>query len=198
MITRTIIFDFDGVIHNTFEFHRQKVGEFTGVLLSEDDFRDLHNGNFFANKQDNLKGVDWEAYRDFIYESQSKLNIEAEIKSVLLELGKTHDLFIITSGGKKNITDYLESNGVGNIFKEILGLESYRSKIDKFNSIFKTHNLIPEDCLFITDTLGDILEANEVKVTTIAVDFGFHPRETLEKGKPYKIVSKMSEILEML
>lgn len=198
MKIRAIIFDYDGVIHNTFDFHREKVKEFTGVLLSEGDYRDLHNGNFFNNQNNQLQNVNWLSYRDFIYDSQSKLKIENKIKDTLLALSKTHELFIVTSGGTLNISDYLENNGIAKIFEEVLGLESHRSKVDKFNYIFKKYSLIPGDCVFVTDTLGDILEANEVGIETIAVDFGYHPRETLEKGKPFEIVSRFDAILDII
>jgi hypothetical protein len=39
---KAIIFDFDGVIHNTFAFHKNKIEEFAGVNFSEDEFKDIH------------------------------------------------------------------------------------------------------------------------------------------------------------
>ncbi|MEI8343373.1 MAG: hypothetical protein WCF93_00310 [Candidatus Moraniibacteriota bacterium] len=48
----------------------------------------------------------------------------------------------------------------------------------------------------MTYTPGDILEGKEVGVEVIAVDFGFHKRDRLEKGEPFKIVSNFEEILE--
>jgi phosphoglycolate phosphatase-like HAD superfamily hydrolase len=188
---KTIIFDFDGVICDTFSFHRHKVGEFTGNLLSEDEYRDIHNGNFFHNEHKELANVDWQKYRDFIYKDQSQLIITDEVKETIRELSNSYDLFIVTSGGKKNISDILTNNGMGGIFKEILGLESHRSKVDKFNFIFDHYSISPADCIFVTDTLGDIVEANQLHIKTIAVDFGFHPKETLEKGKPLKIISNL-------
>ena len=198
MKIKAIIFDYDGVIHDTFHFHREQIKEFTGVDIPEDDFRDIHNGNFFVNKNEKLKDTDWIAYRDFIYEPQLKLKIEDKIKDNLIILSRDYDLLIVSSGGTKNISDYLEKNGLKGIFKEILGGDFYRSKVDKFNFIFKKYSLTPEDCVFITDTLGDILEANEIGIKTIAVDFGYHSRETLEKGKPFKIVSNFTEILDII
>jgi len=73
-----------------------------------------------------------------------------------------------------------------------------KSKVEKFKYLFKKYKLKPEDCIFITDTLGDILEGNKVGVRTIAVDFGFHKRDRLEKGKPFKIVSSFDEILKVI
>ncbi len=195
---KAIIFDFDGVIHNTFDFHRAKVKEFTGVALSESEYRDIHNGNFFAHKIDRLKDVDWPAYGGFIYHDISNLKIEGEMEKALLRLSKKFDLFIVSSGGTKNISDYLKNNNVAEIFKEVLGSEPHKSKIDKFKFIFSKYKLDPNDCIFITDTLGDILEANVVNIKTLAVDFGYHGREMLRKGNPFKIVSSLSELLKII
>ena len=81
-----------------------------------------------------------------------------------------------------------------NYFKEILGLKKHKSKVKKFEYLFQTYKLKSEDCIFITDTLGDILEGNKVNVRTIAVDFGFHEKERLEKGNPFKIISSFEEL----
>ncbi len=198
MNIKAIIFDFDGVIHNSFGFHYEKVNEFSGAALSEDEFRDVHNGNFFQNKNNKLKDMDWIKYRNFIYEPMVQLKIEQDTKDTLLALAKSHTLFIISSGGKKNISDYLENNGIRGIFKEILGGEMSRSKIEKFNYVFQKYTLTSNECVFITDTLGDILEANEIGLKTIAVDFGYHSKETLEKGRPFKIISKFKDIAQVI
>jgi len=83
-------------------------------------------------------------------------------------------------------------------FTEVLGVDFHKSKVEKFKYLFQKYDLKPEEILFVTDTLGDILEANKVHVRTIAVDFGFHDRERLEKGKPFKIISGFTEMLEVI
>ena len=46
--------------------------------------------------------------------------------------------------------------------------------------------------------LGDLLEAHKAGIKSIAVDFGFHERERLEKGNPAKIISDFSELPEAI
>jgi FMN phosphatase YigB (HAD superfamily) len=195
---KVIIFDFDGVIHDTFAFHKRKIEAFASVEFSENEFRDIHNGNFFAHKNDKLKDADWLAYRDYVYDEISNMKMEDEMTQALIGLSKDHLLFIISSGGTKTILDYLKNNTIGDIFKEVIGMDTYRSKIDKFNFVFSKYQLTPGDCIFVTDTLGDILEANTLNIKTIAVDFGYHKKETLSKGNPFKIVSSVSQLLEVI
>ena len=195
---KAVIFDFDGVLHNTFDFHRAKIKEFTGKDISEDCYKDIHDGNFYENKNNLIRDTDWSKYVKYIHPEQSKLKIKDEIRDVLKELGKKYELFIISSGGSRNISDCLGNNGILKIFTEVLGLETYISKIDKFRSIFEKHGLTADECIFITDTLGDILEANKVSVKTIAVDFGFHSKERLKRGEPSKIISCFGELMPVI
>jgi len=196
-MVKAIILDFDGVIHNTFEFHRNKLQKFTGVKVSCEDFKKMHDGNFFDHQNNVLKNVNWPWYRDFVYADEIRLKIIPKIKTMLLDLSEKFGLFIISGAGSKNISDYLKNNGV-DVFKEVLGFEANASKIEKFNFLFEKYGLFPDDCIFVTDTLGDILEANVVNVKTIAVDFGFHDKTRLEKGNPLAIISSFSELSKYL
>ena len=64
--------------------------------------------------------------------------------------------------------------------------------------LFEKYDLKPDDCVFITDTLGDILEAKKVNVRSIAVTFGFHDQERLKRGEPLHLVSDFAEIRPLL
>ena len=55
-----------------------------------------------------------------------------------------------------------------------------------------------ERLFFITDTLGDIVEAKKVGIKTIAVDYGYHDRGVLSKGNPDGIISNLSGIKKKL
>ena len=195
---KAIIFDFDGVIHDTFEFHRKKIKEFTGIDLSVQDFKKIHKKNFFLAVPKKFNQINWKKYPDFVHDGVAKFVINKKIKKTIIELNKNYSLFIVSSGGENNISNYLSNNKIKYIFKEILGMETFKKKTDKFNFIFDKYNLATSECLFVTDTLGDIIEANEVDLKTIAVDFGFHCRKTLEEGNPYKIISSFEEILNIV
>jgi phosphoglycolate phosphatase-like HAD superfamily hydrolase len=60
--------------------------------------------------------------------------------------------------------------------------------------LVEKYKINKNECIFITDTLGDLIEAKESGVSSIAVDFGFHDKETLLKGEPYKVISSFSDI----
>ncbi len=193
-----IIFDFDGVLADSFKFHFDKIREFTKSKFTEEEFRDIHNGNFFDKVPLALKNVKWEDYRDFIYDEQILIDIRDEIREAVLELSKNYKLHIISSGGYKNIKGFLGNNGVLECFGEILGLEACKTKVAKFNMLFDKYSIKSEECIFVTDTLGDILEAKNVGVKTIAVEWGFHNNDTLKIGNPLRIISHIDELFEII
>lgn len=176
---KAIVFDFDGVIGDTFEFHYKMVNEFLGTNLTMAEFKNIHDGNFFTSVPNEMKNANWEDYRDYIYEQFKEIEMKKEIKYVLEKLNRKYELFIISSGGYRNIKDFFENNGFTNIFGEILGQEFHRSKIEKFKHIFNKYSLKCDECLFITDTIGDLVEANKVRVKCIGVTWGYHDRERM-------------------
>ncbi len=194
---KAIIFDFDGVIHDTYEMAYQIDREASGGNLTREQHRDFFDGKIFEKVV--IDEEKEKAESDKFYELQKEafkyLKIDENIKNNLEKLFKDYNLFIVSSNWEETLNDYFQSNNFTHIFKEILGAETHRSKVEKFKYLFEKYTLVADDCIFVTDTLGDILEGNKVGVKTIAVDFGFHKRDRLEKGKPFKIVSSFDEVV---
>lgn len=193
---KAIVFDFDGVIHDTFELACKVNEQATGIKRTLDESKDLFMGNYFSNEL-----ITEDAINKFFalqHEAFKDLKIDLERKELIEHVAKTHSLFIITSNQEPVLKEYLMRNGIESAFKEVLGMETSRSKVEKFNLLFEKYGLLPDECLFITDTLGDVLEGSQVGVRVIAVDFGFHDRARLEKGNPLKIVSSVSELMNVL
>lgn len=196
---KAIIFDFDGVIHDTLNFHVNRIREFIKEDFNEDELKQMHEGNINLQKENpKVDSSKFDEYTDFVKEDFQKQRIMPEIKDGLIELSKYFSLYILSSGGENNIKNYLRNNNVPEIFKSIHGKETHDSKIHKFKMIIEESKLDKDDFIFITDTLGDILEANEIGIRTIAVTFGYHDESTLKRGNPYKIISDFSDIKKIL
>jgi phosphoglycolate phosphatase-like HAD superfamily hydrolase len=195
---KALISDFDGVVSDSMDFHYQAIQKFSGISLSYEDFAGMHDGNFFAHTLPKFRNVDWEGYKSFVFSEQQNLVIQEECRDFFEIVASRLSVFIVTSGGERNVSAFLENNCVRGLFQEILGLETSLRKVEKFRSILSRHGFALDEVVFVTDTLGDILEAAEVGIRTIAVDFGFHDRQRLERGNPYRIVSSFEEILTCL
>lgn len=193
---KAIIFDFDGVIHDTFELAYKVNVEILGEDFTKEKYRDFFNGNIFEHPE--INHANTEKFFKLQNEAFKYLEIDDNIRKNLEKLSTLHPLFIISSNQEEALNTYFKNNNFTHIFKEILGAETHQSKVEKFKHLFKKHNLKAEDCVFVTDTLGDIMEGKKVGVRIIAVDFGFHQKDRLEKGSPFKIVSSFDEILEVI
>ena len=197
---KTIIFDFDGVIHDTYEMAYQIDREVSGGDLTREQHRDFFNGNMFERviADEEKEKMDSDKFYELQNEAFKYLKIDEDIRKNLEKLSSEYDLFIVSSNWEDQLNMYFQNNNSTHIFKEVLGAETHRSKVEKFKYILKKYDLTADDCVFVTDTLGDILEANKVGIRTIAVDFGFHERYRLEKGNPFIIVSSFDRILEVI
>ena len=193
---KAIIFDFDGVIHDTFDFHLTRLKRFCSDL-TDSDLREAHEGNIFCDKN-KLMDIDLTGYGDYIFKDISQLEMSPMIRVVLENLSRDHDLYIVTSGRERNIKGYLERNHASDLFKAVLGMETAKSKKDKFRKIMDTERLSTEDILFITDTLGDIIEAKALGLRVIAVEGGYHSKATLLEGEPECILPDLSKLEECL
>ena len=194
---QAIVFDFDGVLHNTIDLHIQSFN----TLMSEgefshDEFVKLHDGNIHENTnlQHKLQYIDFSKYHETIAPAFEVQHMIAGTKRMLESYAKLYKLFIISSGGEQHQIPFLEYNGVLDCFTRVMGKETHPSKVEKFRMIFREYDLIAEDVVFVTDTLGDIREGHEVGVKTIAVDFGLHDRDRLLRGNPHAIISSFDEL----
>ncbi len=194
---KLIIFDFDGVIDNNYDLSFELNGK-KFIDLTREEHKKIYEGNIH-NEREKLKhrdtGFDFLGH---LSDTRKTRKIKEETKNALQRLAQNYDLGIVSSCYEYGIKDYLGVNEVKDLFSFLYGLETHKLKTHKFRKVLNELNLKENECIFITDTLGDILEANEVGIPTIAVDFGYHERERLEKGNPLNIVSSFEELVETI
>jgi phosphoglycolate phosphatase-like HAD superfamily hydrolase len=82
-----------------------------------------------------------------------------------------------------------------NILKEVLGTETPGNKKEKIQKIIE---VTKGPLVFVTDTKGDLLEAEELDITRVAVTWGYHSYEKLLAGNPTVIMKSPKELLAFL
>lgn len=191
---KTILFDFDGVIINTFD-NAFAVSRMIYPTLTLEEYHEKWNGN--------INHATWPAEKaenppDFQMEFGKLLKdieIDPAKKQVLVELSEHFDFHIISSTDSQTLKTFCETNDIHHYFGDILGRDVHTSKVVKFQAIFKKYKLNPHECIFVTDTVGDIEEARASGVgTIIAVADGYQRRETLESAQPTCLIDSIVDL----
>jgi HAD superfamily hydrolase (TIGR01549 family) len=194
---KLIMFDFDGVIDNNYNLSFELCcKKFLNITVEE--HKKQYDGNVHLEREKLKERDTGFDLLKCLSEGRKDRKIEEKTKNTLISLANDFKLGIISSCYEYGIKDYLKNNQVENLFSFVYGLETHKLKTYKFKKILEELNLKEDECIFITDTLGDILEANKVGISTIAVDFGYHERERLQKGNPLKIISRFEELIDTI
>lgn len=196
---KVILFDFDGVIADTFSFCHRIIN--SRDLIDEDEYRARFEGNInVTSKAKTSSKKDDKPFDFFGPYTSALLNCAPNdgLADVIKSLSKRYTLIIISSTISPAISQFLELHHLREYFTEILGNDIEKSKVKKIQRVLEQYKISSDETILITDTLGDIREATQCDVRCIAVAWGYHSLETLQKGSPYKIVSRPKEILEAI
>lgn len=201
MKKKIILFDFDGVIADSFDLVFEVNKIIDRNIVNENDFRRLFDGNIYDHitkgalvKKEAAERIGKEFFKIYI-PRMKEVKIVPGMEKVITELSKRYILLIISSTIASPINEFLKNHGVQSYFDEIVKGDVYHTdKVERIKMVFEKYQAEPKDCVFVTDTLGDMKEASSVGVSSIGVTWGFQEKENLLKGKPFKIVEKPEDI----
>lgn len=173
-----------------------------GQGLTAEEYRKLFEGNIYDKLKDTTqKEVTQKDDNKWFSRYSSRileLNPVDGMVEAIIKLEKEHTLTIVSSTINSPIKKYLAKHNLTSHFAKVFGADVHRSKVEKMKMIFSEFNVKSPDCVFITDTLGDMREAKKVSVDSIGVTWGFHQKETLLIGKPIKIVDSPSQLVSAI
>jgi len=194
---KTILFDFDGVIVDSF----QPAFEVSRMLrpwmnFTENDYRKCFEGNVYEEflKIDKKQEVTDKQFFKIYIPRLFQLPVIKGIPKTLKMLSKKYRLIIISSTISSPISEWLDRHGLAEYFSEIMGGDVRKIKLEKIKMIFEKYGINSDDCVFITDTLGDLREAKNAGLNCLVVTYGFHSKDTLKKGNPVGFIKTPQDI----
>ncbi len=195
---KLVIFDFDGVLVNTVEF-TYSLNKKSNPDMSFEEYSRMAHGNFYKSFESenptHPSFVQHPTFHDEYREGIREYDTPLVLKQAVEKLSKECILAVVSSGFENPISHYLEKDNLHTFFSDVLGTETHKSKSWKIKHLLDKYSINEKDVVFITDTLGDVLEAHEAGVKSIAVTWGLHTEETLKKGKPASIISDPIELV---
>ena len=197
MKKRFVLFDFDGVIADSFAL-AYNVARIIHpeANLNPDTYREWFEGNVYESIRDTVPG----GLRNEQYEAEFGPRMEKEVAlvvgmdDVVKTLASGYTLIIVSSTTTPEIRNFLSKHGLSSCFVDVMGSDVHTSKVEKIRIIFERYRINSSESVFITDTLGDMREAKKHEVDTIGVSWGWHTHKTLSQGIPFRIVDKPSEL----
>jgi phosphoglycolate phosphatase len=201
---KTIIFDFDGVIVDSFTtaFNclRSLHEKYQLPTLTKEKLEELFDGNLWENharlgleatQEKNLK----EDLKKLLGNAQAGMPFFAGMSKILTQLSKQYTLVILSSNHAATIKLLLEREGVTHTISDVSGTETPGSKREKIQQLTQGSD---GNTFFVTDTRGDILEAHGLPIHIVAVTWGYHSQERLAQAQPDMVVHSPEELLEYL
>lgn len=179
MQSKVLVFDFDGVLADTLPVAR----EFTKWMypgMTDDDYYRVSLQNFYTGIQEyqhlrrKISDSEYKNAQTNYFNAVSNVPLFDGIHSFFESIPKHISCVINSSAHADACIPILEKHGIAGKFSSIFTRDTADSKIEKFHMIAEKYNTSVSNMLFVTDSVGDIYEARQIAVPTIAVAWGLH------------------------
>lgn len=205
---RLLIFDFDGVIADTFADmlkFAQEICDELGVLHSvlPSDLRELEVMSFttFGRACEVPEIHTSEFARRCVRKFAQKETPPAifdGLAGVIRGLAQEYILVIVTGNTAENVNVFLVHHGLQDCFRMVYGVDIPASKARKIQMAQKRFETGSESVYFVGDSLGDLHAAREAGVKSVAVGWGHQSLDMLVGGRPDATVHSPAELYAIL
>lgn len=205
---RTVIFDFDGTIADTFPETRiifnQLAPDYGLRQITEEELPALRHYTLkqFLDAHDIPKrrvpsllarGI------GLMRASLPRLGMIHGMHETLTEMRKHARRFgILTSNSHANVDLFLRNHGIRDSFDFISSTPKLTGKHRNLRAIRRTFSITKEEMLYVGDEVRDVKASHKAKIAVAAVTWGFNSREALAKEIPTYLFDKPQDFLELL
>jgi phosphoglycolate phosphatase len=203
MNKKIIIFDMDGVLFDSMKI-AQKYFIMKHPGVTPEMYKEMYTGNYHQESEKylplKLNEIEEKKLQGQITyaEAKSKAPLFDGVKKLLTDLHYLNLILVLnTSAFIKTTIPLLEKSDIKQLFDFIATAEVSKSKIEKFNLISDKYNIKKNDILFITDSLGDVREAEVAGIPTIAVTWGIHNRSYFNLEHNHNLIAVVDFVDEL-
>ena len=199
---KTLIFDFDGTIADSFDF----VFDFLAHVSSPNtQFGSVERKAFRYKSMVAIArglGIKWWRLPGLLYKGRAQMRAQLdqirafeEIPPLLRELhGQQYRMMILSSNIEPTIKTFLRRHEIDGYFEAISGNVGMFGKGPALRKMITKHHLKLEDCVYIGDEVRDVTSAKSVNMACIAVTWGFADPTKLRELSPFAVVASTQEL----
>ena len=203
MKKKLIVFDFDGVIIDSFAEHKRRYDYVYRTFGKRNpaktlkEWKEWHDSAWELNFtrvgiEGKQIGVALERYWNGFAYAKSK-PFEG-IAKVLQALSREYKLAIVSNTKSREIAKTLSKFGLKKYFPVIQGGEGKSGKAERLGEVLKKCKARAADAVIIGDTPADILAGKAVGVKTLAVLYGWGTKQQVHAEKPDATARKPRDI----
>lgn len=199
---KTLIFDFDGTIADSFELVIDIVYELTGIpRQNEQEIARLRKLPLLKAARDMkiplsrvpgllLKG------RQMMHERIQEVHPFPGVPETLHTLQEAgYHMLVMSSNSEQNVRTFLRANDLELYFDGVYGGASVFSKTGALRKVMRRNRLDSANCYYIGDEVRDIIAATKARIEPVAVTWGYQAPEALIEHHPYAIAKKPADLL---
>lgn len=200
---RTLLFDFDGTIADSFNVVVDIFYELTGHQHITDPAeilrlrkqpmmrvaKELHI-NPIQIPRLLIKG------RKMMHEKLAEVPAFSGMAEALQALqGQGYQLYVMSSNSTQNVQAFLKATKLDTYFDEVYGNIGLLNKAAAIRKVMRQNGLQPHECVYIGDESRDIDGAKKAGVGMVSVTWGYNDVSLLREHHPDAIVEHPSELV---
>lgn len=204
---KTIIFDFDGTIADTFNV----IIDLSNKLADEYGYRKIEDTDKEAMRSKTLfQAALWlrlPFWKIPLILAQGRKRMHRLIKRLKPVVGMEHalqelkkrgyHLGILSSNSSENIEDFLKQYNL-EIFDFISAGVNIFGKSAALFICMKANGLSPQQVVYVGDEIRDVKAAHKVKIKSVAVTWGLNSKKLLLKHSPDFLIDKPEALVKKL
>ena len=201
---RSLIFDFDGTLADTFDegvrIYNELAKEHGLKTVTATEVQELRHMKLtdFVNHM----GISRRRVPKLLFHGTrmlkariSSLQLINGIESVIPKLRKQCDHFgILTSNSVENVQLFLKAHGLSDVFTFVSSTSKLTGKSNHLRSIRKAFSMDPEQMIYIGDEIRDVKAAQKARIPIASVSWGFNSADSLADADPDYLLHHPSEL----
>lgn len=200
---KTILFDFDGTLADSFE-------TVVNIFYDLTDYPRIDDQELVAFLRKQPLSVVFKALhikpiqvprlvmkgRKMMGERMDEVRVFEGIPEAIKELHtQGYQLYVMSSNSAPNITQFLKSNELDQYFRRVYGGVGLFNKAAAIRKIMRQNNLQAEDCIYIGDEARDIEGSHKAGLKIVSVGWGYNDAVMLRACKPEKLIERPNELV---